>query len=175
MKDEKRIYVWDIFVRIFHWVLVSCIFLNYFITEEGEKPHEIIGYVAAAFVVLRFFWGFFGSYYARFSTWLAGPGTVYRYLRYFKTRRIYMSHNPIAGWMMIFLMTCVIGLGITGFMMGTDRFFGEEWVENLHNIIANVMMAGVAIHVIGALYESYHERQNLVASMVYGFKKDLSK
>ncbi|WP_413944029.1 cytochrome b/b6 domain-containing protein [Bdellovibrio sp. HCB-162] len=172
MKVETRIYVWDVFVRLFHWVLVLCIFLNYFLTEEGEKPHAVIGYIAAGFVTVRFIWGFFGSYYARFSTWLASPGTVFRYLRNFKSRRVYMSHNPIAGWMMIFLMLCVIGLGLTGFMMGTDRFFGEEWVERLHDIIADVMMAAVVIHVLGALYESYHEKQNLVAGMIHGYKKD---
>ncbi len=56
-------------------------------------------------------------------------------------------------------------------MMGTDAYFGEDWVEELHTIIANVMMAGVAIHIIGALYESYHEKQNLTGSMVHGYEE----
>lgn len=172
MQDGKRIYVWDIFVRLFHWTLVSCIVLNYFVLEEGEKPHQVLGYIAAGFVVARFIWGFVGSKYARFSQWLVGPKEVYKYLRNFKTRKTYTSHNPIAGWMMVFLMICVIGLGITGFMMGTDAFFGEDWVEELHDTIANIMMAGVAIHILGALYESYHEKQNLVAGMIHGYKKN---
>ncbi|WII73583.1 cytochrome b/b6 domain-containing protein [Bdellovibrio sp. 22V] len=168
--SEKRIYVWDVFVRVFHWTLVVCIFLNYFITEEGDKPHEIIGYVAAGFVVARFLWGFFGSPYARFSRWLASPKTVFKYLVDFKNRKPSLAHNPVAGWMMIFLMICVLALGVTGYMMSMDRFFGEDWVEDLHHNIANVMMAGVAIHIIGALYESYHEKQNLVAGMIHGYK-----
>jgi len=171
MNQEKRIYVWDLFVRVFHWTLVTCIVLNYFFTDEGGKPHEIIGYVAAGFVIARFVWGFVGSKYARFSTWFVGPAAVFSYLRNFKSRKYYLSHNPVAGWMMIFLMLCVLALGCTGFMMGTDAYFGEEWVEELHNAIANVMMAGVALHIVGALYESRHEKQNLVAGMVHGYKK----
>jgi cytochrome b len=168
--DETRLYVWDLFVRIFHWTLVVCIFLNFFYTEAGEKPHEVIGYIAAAFVVARLIWGLIGSPYARFSKWFASPRTVYLYLKNFRTREIYISHNPIAGWMMIFLMLCVLSLAITGFMLGTDTYFGEPWVEETHEIISNVMMAGVAIHVLGALYESYHEKRNLVASMIHGYK-----
>ncbi|KHD89780.1 MAG: hypothetical protein OM95_01525 [Bdellovibrio sp. ArHS] len=168
---EKRVYVWDLFVRVFHWTLVLCIFLNYFITEEGDTVHEVIGYVAAGFVTARIIWGFIGSPHVRFKNWLVGPVAVFHYLRDYKNRKAYLSHNPIAGWVMLFLMSCVIGLGITGFMMGTDAYFGEEWVEQLHEIIANVMMAGVAMHVAGVLLASYHEKQNLVASMVHGYKK----
>ncbi|XGC81420.1 cytochrome b/b6 domain-containing protein [Bdellovibrio bacteriovorus] len=170
MKNPERIYVWDIFVRVFHWTLVICVFLNFWVTEEGDTPHEVLGYIAAGFVIARLFWGFFGSPFARFNIWLASPKSVFSYLRNFKTRKTYQSHNPIAGWMIIFLMSCIIGLAVTGFMMGTDTYFGEEWVEELHHWISDILMGAVAIHIIGALYESRHEKQNLVAGMVHGYK-----
>ena len=173
--DENNIYVWDLFVRIFHWTLVVSIFLNYFYTESGEKPHEVIGYVAAGFVVARLIWGFVGSPYARFSKWFASPRTVYLYLKNYRTREVYISHNPIAGWMMIFLMLCVLSLAVTGFMMWTDAFFGIEWVQDAHDWIADIMMGGVALHVLGALVESYHEKRNLVASMIHGYKRKQSE
>ena len=44
--------VWDLFVRIFHWSLVACVFLN-FLVEEGEAPHQWIGYAASALVAAR--------------------------------------------------------------------------------------------------------------------------
>ncbi|WP_373998917.1 cytochrome b/b6 domain-containing protein [Bdellovibrio bacteriovorus] len=167
---EKRIYVWDPFIRVFHWTLVLCIFLNYFITEEGDTVHEVIGYIAAGFVVARIVWGFIGGPNAQFRNWFASPVTVFKYLRHYKNRKAYVTHNPIAGWMMVFLLACVIGLGVTGYMMGTDTYFGEEWVEELHHNIGNVMMGGVSIHVLGVLLASYHEKQNLVAGMIHGYK-----
>lgn len=45
--------VWDPFVRIFHWSLVLCVALNYFVLEEGETAHEWSGYIAAGLVCAR--------------------------------------------------------------------------------------------------------------------------
>ena len=45
--------VWDPFVRIFHWSLVLCVVLNYFVLEEGETAHEWSGYIAAGLVCAR--------------------------------------------------------------------------------------------------------------------------
>lgn len=73
--------------------------------------------------------------------------------------------------MMIFLMVCVLSLGLTGFLLGTDTFFGEPWIEETHEWISDIMMGAVLIHVLGALYESYHERRNLIASMIHGYKR----
>ena len=64
--------VWDLFVRIFHWSLVACVFLN-FLVEEGEAPHQWIGYAASALVAARIVWGFVGSRYASFSDFFPTP------------------------------------------------------------------------------------------------------
>ena len=59
--------VWDPFVRLFHWSLVTCIVLNQFVLEAGEWPHEIAGYTASGLVAARVLWGFVGSRHARFA------------------------------------------------------------------------------------------------------------
>lgn len=64
---DKSRPVWDRFVRVFHWTLVSSVLLNYFVLEEGEAPHEWVGYLATALVVARAVWGFIGSPHARFA------------------------------------------------------------------------------------------------------------
>lgn len=43
---ESKVKVWDIYIRFYHWALVALLFANLFITEEDEKPHEIIGYIS---------------------------------------------------------------------------------------------------------------------------------
>src|SRR5690606_38835335 len=48
--------VWDPFVRVFHWSLVSTVVLNQWVLEEGERPHRWLGYAAAALVLLRVVW-----------------------------------------------------------------------------------------------------------------------
>ena len=38
--STRSVQVWDPFVRLFHWSLVSCVLLNLFVLEEGDPPHR---------------------------------------------------------------------------------------------------------------------------------------
>ena len=77
--SDPPVYVWDPFVRVFHWSLVACVFLN-FLVEEGEAPHQWIGYAASALVAARIVWGFVGSRYARFSDFFPTPTRLRQHL-----------------------------------------------------------------------------------------------
>lgn len=68
--------VWDRFVRLFHWSLVSCVLLNYFVLEQGEWQHRWVGYLACALVTARIVWGFIGSRHARFTDFFPKPAHV---------------------------------------------------------------------------------------------------
>lgn len=78
--------------------------------------------------------------------------------------------NPLGALMMLALWCVVLGLGGSGYLMGTDTYFGEEWVEELHEVLANGLMVLVVIHVLSALLMSYVERVNLVRAMITGDK-----
>ena len=54
----QDITIWDGVVRLCHWGLVICFITNYFIVEPGRLYHEIAGYSAVFFVVVRIIWGF---------------------------------------------------------------------------------------------------------------------
>ncbi len=65
-------------------------------------------------------------------------------------------------------------LGITGYMLEEiDYFWGVQWVEDLHEWIANAVMALVVVHVSAALLESYRLKENLPLSMVTGKRRPL--
>ncbi|WP_334030959.1 cytochrome b/b6 domain-containing protein [Alteromonas sp. P256] len=54
----QDISIWDGVVRLCHWGLVICFITNYFIVEPGRLYHEIAGYSAVFFIVVRIIWGF---------------------------------------------------------------------------------------------------------------------
>lgn len=54
-----QIYVWDPFVRVFHWTLVSCFAVAY-LTEDLLTVYVWAGYVVGILIVARFLWGFVG-------------------------------------------------------------------------------------------------------------------
>lgn len=73
--------------------------------------------------------------------------------------------------MMLVLWSCLLGLGVTGWMMGLDAFWGEDWLESLHEMLVDAMLGMVVMHVGAALIESWRERQNLVRAMFTGRKR----
>lgn len=74
---------------------------------------------------------------------------------------------------MVALLIGITLVGVTGWMQTTDRFFGEEWLEEVHEVLAYVVLVMVGLHVAAAITESIHYRENLIASMIHGRKRAL--
>lgn len=164
--------VWDPLVRICHWTLALG-FVAAFLTEEGDLVHQVAGYVAAGAVAVRLVWGIVGSKHARFSNFAPGPRRLFRHLRdvlHGRDRR-YVGHNPAAGAMALALLGLVLFLGGTGWMLTTDRFYGAEWLEAVHEGSAYLALGLVCTHVAAALYESVRHGENLPWAMVTGRKR----
>lgn len=167
-----RVKVWDPLVRILHWSLAVAVLGN-FLNEEGAIWHRWEGYAALGIVCTRIIWGFIGSHHARFSDWFPSPKRVIPYLQAMRRGEHprFLGHNPAGAVMMLFLLIMVLAMGGTGYMMGTDAFFGEEWLEELHEILAYTLLSGVGLHIAAALLESWRHKENLPAAMVHGYKR----
>ena len=74
--------------------------------------------------------------------------------------------------MILFLLAMVAGIGVTGWMLTLDAYWGSETVEGLHVALVNVTLVAILIHVAAAIYESWKHRENLVWSMVVGTKRE---
>jgi len=68
MSNEIR--VWDPLVRIFHWGLVASFTVAYLSGEEESNVHIYAGYIVLGLIAFRVLWGFIGSHYARFGSFL---------------------------------------------------------------------------------------------------------
>ncbi len=165
--------VWDIFVRIFHWTLVTCVMVNYFILDDGEDIHQWLGYSASALVLARVVWGFMGSQYARFSNFFPTPSRLRHHISQLlqgKAER-HWGHNPVGALMMFALMGLVLSLGVSGWMQTLDAFWGEEWLQDLHELLGNLLISLVTLHAIAAIVMGRLERTRLIRAMVTGIKE----
>lgn len=172
LSDSSRP-VWDRFVRVFHWTLVGTVLLNQFALEAGETLHEWAGYLAAALVVARIVWGFIGSRHARFADFLPTPSRLRRHLQALRSGRPehHWGHNPLGALMMLLLMSLVLALGVTGWMQGLDAFWGEEWLQELHETLADALLLAAGLHAAAAMVMGRMERTRLVKAMVTGVKE----
>lgn len=165
--------MWDPFVRLFHWSLVTCVVLNQWILEEGEQPHEWVGYVASGLVVARIVWGFVGTHHARFASFFPTPRRLRAHLGALLRGcwPAHEGHNPLGALMMLTLMAAVLALGLTGWMQTTDRWFGEEWLMELHEALAEGLLLAAGLHAGAALLMGRLERVQLVRAMITGYKR----
>lgn len=165
--------VWDPLVRLIHWGLAGTILATAAFTNPEHQTHEMVGYVAVALVVLRLVWGLIGTRHARFSAFPPIPVAAIRHLNGIRAgrREVHLSHNPAGALMVYNLWASVIGMGITGYMMGTLRFFGYDWVRVLHEALFNWLMISVALHLAGVVLDGRLTRVPLVRAMIDGRKR----
>ena len=171
--EEEVVRVWDPLVRIFHWSLVAGIAFAWITSEGLDRVHELIGYGVAILIAIRLVWGFVGSKYARFSQFVKGPRATLAYLRRMVRGKAprHLGHNPAGAAMIIALLTTIMVTLVSGWMMTLDTFWGVEWVEELHEVVANFVLVLVAFHVAGVIHASVTHRESLVKAMITGLKR----
>ena len=159
-------------VRLFHWSLVTSFAVAWLTGDELMSVHEWAGYAAGGLVALRLVIGFVGSPYARFRQFIRSPGKTAAYagdiLRHREAR--YLGHNPVGGMMVIALFGALTALALTGWMQTTDAYWGVDWVEEVHELLANALLGLVMLHIAGVLLASFRHHENLVRAMITGRK-----
>ena len=169
---SQRILVWDVPTRAFHWLLVLS-FCGAYLTAESERyrdTHVVLGYTLLGLLAFRLLWGVFGTRYAQFRSFLFKPGEIAAYaLSLFKGKPAhYIGHNPLGSVSIWLLLGLGILSGVSGVLLFED--IGGDAVEELHEFASNAMLAVVFIHIAGVVVSSLMHRENLVRSMITGFK-----
>jgi cytochrome b len=168
----SRILVWDAPVRVFHWLMVVS-FVGAYLTAESERwrlMHVTLGYTMAGLVVFRLLWGLVGTRHARFSAFVRGPGAVVGYLRSVLrgAPEHHAGHNPAGALAIVTLLLLAVGVSASGWAVYADA--GSKWMEEAHEVLANLMLALVIVHVAAVALSSWLHRENLVAAMFGGRK-----
>ena len=76
--------------------------------------------------------------------------------------------------MILYLLGATLVIGVTGFLMTTDAFWGNELVETLHTGTVDLTLIAIAVHVGANAYESLKHRENMFKAMVTGRKRALT-
>lgn len=169
---QDKILVWDLPVRIVHWLMVLS-FAGAWLTAESESwrlVHVTLGYTMAALVGFRLVWGLIGTRPARFASFVRGPAAVARYLRAALSGRPehHTGHNPAGALAIVALLLLTALVAASGW--ATYNEVGGRSMEDVHELLANLMLAVVGLHVAGVLVGSWLHRENLVGAMITGKK-----
>lgn len=168
MNDHaQRVKVWDLPLRLFHWALVIVVALAFLSSEEESALnnwHVLAGWLAAILIMFRLAWGFIGGEHSRFSGFIR-PSLIPHHIAVLTRGHSEPSlgHNPLGAVAVVALLALAAATIWTG-------AFGGEAFEEAHELIAWVLLAMVAVHIVAVILMSTLERENLVRAMVTGSK-----
>lgn len=173
----RRIRVWDVPTRLFHWMQLIA-FAGAYLTAESERNRDIhvaMGYIVLGLLVFRVIWGFAGTRYARFSSFIFKPREIINYLSSLikGQAKHYTGHNPAGSVVVWLLLVLVLFIGITGVLALQDD--ASDTVIMMHGVATKIIMYVIAIHLIGVAVSSILHRENLVRSMISGYKLSSDK
>jgi len=186
---SDKILVWDVPVRMFHWLLVALMATSYFSGRAGGdwmQLHFWSGYAILTLLLFRLVWGFVGSTTARFTSFLKGPRAAFTHVAHLfrKEGPCDVGHNPVGGAMVLVLLFAVLAQVVTGlFSADTDTGMvngplalkvADKWVEratDFHAWWINVLLILVAAHVAAVVLYLVWKRHNLIGAMITGRKR----
>jgi len=73
--------------------------------------------------------------------------------------------------MVFALLAMVLALGLSGWLQTTDAYWGVEWVQELHEALAEGLLWLAGLHAASALVMGRIERTRLIKAMVTGTKE----
>ncbi|MBD3647223.1 MAG: cytochrome b/b6 domain-containing protein [Pseudomonadales bacterium] len=183
----KKIVVWDLPVRLFHWALVILVCFSFYSGLTGGLTlmdyHMLSGYTILTLLVFRVGWGLIGTRWARFSSFLYSPRKLIDTARHLFSRETepYIGHNPLGGLSVLAMILALLVQAITGLFANDDilvegplRHLVSEstsnWLTEVHEINLWVIVALAILHMSAVLLYEFHKGQRLIFSMITGRK-----
>ncbi len=176
---DASVRVWDLPIRLFHWVLLIAIVVSVVAIEllDDTPLHVRSGQVILGLLVFRLVWGLVGTSSAQFHRFLRSPRTVLAYVR--GDRVEYVGHNPLGAFSVVAMLACLVVQVASG-LAADDEIFttgplakhvGSDWVSRanqIHEWNSWILLALVIAHIAGIAWYARIKKLNLVAPMITG-------
>jgi len=182
----ERVRIWDLPTRLFHWVLTAMVVFSFTTGKLGGEWlqwHFRSGYVILALLLFRLFWGFAGSCYARFTSFVPSPARIWRTLRPTDTAppSVNAGHSETGTISVYALLLVLLAQGLSGLFSNDGTFNEGPWVRWVSEATSNrlsalhyynhwLMVALVAVHVAAIAFYLLIRRQDLITPMLTGDK-----
>ena len=170
--------VWDLPLRLFHWLLVLSVtgaIATGLAGGNWMSWHADLGVIVAGLLVFRLLWGLVGSTYARWGAIVSAPLAMGSYLRGHWRQP---GHNPLGSLSVLAMIAVLIAQSVTGLLAYDDialrgplaRLVDTEtslWLTDIHRLFKNLLMLLIVLH-IAAIVAYQLRGRKLVQSMLHG-------
>ncbi|CAM4200897.1 Cytochrome B [Bordetella tumbae] len=179
LHTRSCIRIWDFPTRLFHWALAICVIGAYVSVKLGGLYmdwHVRFGLATLGLIVFRVLWGLVGPRYARFSTFVRGPGAIKRYIQGAATSA---GHNPLGALSVIAMLAVlgfqtISGLFISDDIMTQGPLYGRidesvsSWLASWHERNEWIIIGLVVLHFVAIIWYVAVRRRRIVGPMITG-------
>lgn len=186
IEETTRLRVWDLPVRLFHWLLVLLVIILFVTGKLGGnwlEWHQRAGFSVLGLITFRIIWGFVGSYHARFANFPRGLAVMFVYLKGVirKDSRHFAGHNPLGAISVVTMLGVLLLQAVLGLFSNDDLMLegpyarllskaASDQVTTLHKLNADLILILVGIHLAAIAFSWFYKRQNLLKPMFTGDK-----
>ena len=176
----KKIRIWDLPTRAFHWLFALAVFGAIITDFLGEiEWHSYCGYTALVLVIFRIIWGFVGPLHARFSSFVPSFSKLKTFLKDKKSDQL--GHNPLGALSVLAMLVIVLVQATSGLFADDEisfqgplaKFVSENTVKlmsQLHEANHLLVYGIVALHLIAIFYYQRIKKENILGPMIHGDK-----
>ena len=177
----KMMEVWDLPLRLFHWLLAGLVVAAYVTVELGGnfmEWHGRIGLAIMGLLVFRLAWGVVGSTHARFASFLPTPRRLGNYLR---GEWCDHGHNPLGALSVIAMLALLLWQAVSGLFGNDDIAFNgylyrlvsgdtSDWMTGWHKRGYWIIVGLVVLHLAAIAFYRGVKKIDLVTPMITGKK-----
>ena len=182
MSSKQCYELWDLPVRLFHWLLLAGIVTAVASVNLGAMTlHVWAGQTVLGLVLFRMLWGVLGTRTARFASFVRSPATALAYARTLREqmRVLHLGHNPLGAYSVLGLLALTLIQAGTGLFADDDVLTqgplahllsssGREFMTAWHKLNIYLLFAMIALHLLAIFMYWKLGKQNLVRPMVVG-------
>ena len=184
MESTRKLRVWDLPTRMFHWALVLLIIVSFVSVKAGDDYldwHFRSGYAVLTLLLFRLVWGFLGGYHTRFTSFFPRPKQVLQYLggAFKRGASADPGHNPLGAVSVLALLLAFLFQVASGLFANRDGIDvgplanrigmdASDMITELHEGNQVILLALVFLHLAAIAFYWFYKRNNLVKPMITG-------
>lgn len=172
---------------MFHWTLVIAVLVSTYTGLTGGfvemDIHMMSGYVILGLMLFRLGWGVFGHHYSRFSEFVKGPSSIWRYIgKLIRNENMEEpGHNPLGALSIVVMLVLFLAQASTG-LFANDDIMTEGPLTHLvsydvsrtltayHKLNFWLILGMVCLHLCAVAFYMLIRKQSMIKPMITGTK-----
>ena len=172
--------IWDLPLRLFHLSLIFVVIGSISTAKLNMLDlHQYFGVALLGLVFFRILWGFFGTYYSRFTSF--NLSIIDALSQFSKTNSITSIRTPIGCYSTLAFIIVLLLISVSGLFSSDDILYDAplafltsnytSYWTYFHNILHYFLYYLIGIHILAILYYQIIKKMKIIERIVDGYSR----